>query len=73
MANGRKREQHLRPIQNLQEYVKNKNLHMAAGWVGGKIHLNGKYYTEQEFEKQFPCELIYNSIQIDGTQIKSNN
>ena len=72
MANGRKKNAHLRPILNLQEQVKNKNLRMAAGWIGGKIHLNGKYYTEEEFEKAFPCELIYNSIQIDGTQIKTN-
>lgn len=63
---------HLRPISNLKDYIRDKSVRMAAGWVNGMVYFNGQYFTEKEFDELFPAKLIYRTIQVDGTQVKTN-
>jgi hypothetical protein len=56
-------------IENLQEYCLDRAARQAAGWVNGKVHLEGRFYTQEEFDALFPAELKYRAIQIDSTQL----
>ncbi len=63
---------HMRPIENLKMYLERKELRRNAGLIGGKIYLNGKYYTLEDFERYYAeIPLTYAGIQLDGTQIES--
>lgn len=62
----------MRPIINLQDYVRDKNIRASAGWCNGVYYYDGVYYTEEEFDRLFPAKLIYRTVQVDGTQVKTN-
>jgi len=70
MSRLRGRDPHLKPIANLNEYIEHKMIRSAAGWIGGKVHYEGKFYDPREFNRLFPAKLIYRAIQADGRQIK---
>lgn len=63
---------YIRSIENLQEYVRDRMVRQEAGWVGGKVHLHGRFFTAQEFDDMFPAVMRYRSIQADGTQVRTN-
>jgi len=63
---------HIKPIDNLMQYVHDRMIRQQAGWIGGKYYVNGKYYTEQEFDQLYPAVLKYKVIQMDGTQLSNN-
>ncbi len=62
-------ERYMRPIANLAEYVKNRAIRDRAGWVDNQWYLDGRYYTEEEFNLMFPCEIKYEGVQVDGRSI----
>ncbi len=72
MAHRTQEDRYMRPIENLQEYIQDKAIRDSAGWINGMYHVNGKYYTEEEFNQMFPAQLRYRVIQLDGKQIKVN-
>ncbi len=63
-------ERYMKPIANLQEYVRNHMIRQRAGWIGGKWYLDGRYYTEQEFNQMFPDEIKYSAVQVDSRVVK---
>jgi hypothetical protein len=45
-------------------------IRQRAGWVNGMYLLDGRYYTEQEFNEMFPAVLLYETVQLDGRRLK---
>ncbi len=63
-------ERYMKPIANLQEYVRNHMIRQRAGWINGKYLLDGREYTEDEFNQMFPAVLLYETVQLDGRRLK---
>lgn len=63
-------ERYMKPIANLIEYVRNQTIRNRAGWINGMWYLDGRYYSEQEFNEMFPVELKYYTVQLDGRTVK---
>ena len=59
-------------IENLAEYIELKNVRMQTGRINGEIYYNGRTWTKDEYEAEFPEPVLkYKSaIQLDGTQIE---
>lgn len=57
-------------LQNLQQVVQNKCYLSEVGFVNGKYHFRGKYYSKQEIEALFPTTFHYSISRLDKNQIE---
>jgi hypothetical protein len=57
---------------NLEEWIERKNVRANTGLINGKLYVNGKTYTPEEYEAEFaPIELLYQQKENpDGTRIR---
>ena len=60
-----------RPVKNLKEYLRIKEIRDATGLIDGKIFYNGEFWSEEVYEETFPkTEIEYDNLRIvTGKQI----
>lgn len=59
-------------VTNFDEYVLDRSVRQAAGYIGDMIHYEGRFFTQEEFDELFPAKLKLRVVQLDGRQPKNN-
>jgi len=68
---SRGRNEVVRRVSNLKEYLHLKEVRANTGLILGKPYYNGILWDVQEYEQTFPVpKLKYDIVQIDGRQIE---
>lgn len=66
----RGRDEKIRKIANLSEYLFLKEVRANTALIGGKIFFDGVEWTPEEYARAFPePQLKYVATQLDGRQV----
>ena len=59
-----------RPVKNLKEYLRIKEIRDATGLIDGKIFYNGEFWSEEVYEETFQkTKIEYETENPDGKHI----
>jgi len=65
------RHEAVRKVSNIAEYVRSKTARANTALIDGKIILDGKVWSKEDYDREWPEPVLkYRVEQIDGRQVE---